>query len=215
MDARELVDAMRKGDERAWREAMRAHGRLVMLAAARVGIGEADRDEVFQTAFLAAFRKIEALRDPERLPAWLYSIAYRLALRMARRAKDEIPLDEIAATDAGDLVAAGESPAAAVERLQEIEIVREALRGLDERCRGLLSALYFEEPRPGYTAIGTRLGMAVGSIGPTRARCLEKLEKVMDRVSNAHQSGSTARKQERNAANEAWRRSNGDDKRTR
>ena len=68
-----------------------------------------------------------------------------------------------------------------LERLEQGAAMRDALQGLDERCRELLELLFIEEPRPDYQQISGLLGIAVGSIGPTRARCLKKLEKKLEK----------------------------------
>jgi RNA polymerase sigma factor (sigma-70 family) len=68
----------------------------------------------------------------------------------------------------------------ALERLERAQEVREALGSLSERCQSLLKALYYERDEPDYRRVAEQLGMPVGSVGPTRGRCLERLLEALD-----------------------------------
>jgi len=70
-----------------------------------------------------------------------------------------------------------------LERLEEQTLVRLALAALPGRCRRLVAALYYEDPPPRYAALARRLGMPVGSLGPTRARCIERLRGILQELS--------------------------------
>lgn len=177
-DPEARLEALRRGDEPAWRQLMTEHGALVLYAARRVGLTGQDAEDVFQTAMLSAYRAIASLRSADRLASWLYRIAQRAAIDHLRARRPNVGLDDLA-----PLVDPSESVTDALERLDDARRLRHAIESLDDRCRALLTALYLEDPRPSYREIAERLETAVGSIGPTQARCLAKLEKSLDHVS--------------------------------
>lgn len=186
-DREAFLAQLRDGDERAWRRLMVEQGRLVFYAARRAGVDGADAEDVFQVAFLSAFRAIDSLAHADRLSSWLYRIAHRAAIDHIRRRRPNTALD-----DAGPLVDGTEPADAALARLEDAERVRAGVEELDTRCRELLTALYLTDPRPSYKEIAERLGAAVGSIGPTQARCLAKLARCLADVSNARGERSSS-----------------------
>jgi RNA polymerase sigma factor (sigma-70 family) len=172
-DDQRLVDDCLRGDASAWDELIERYGRLVYSIPRRIGLSASDADDVFQIVFGIVLRKLDTLREVDRLPSWLIRTTYRECWRVARR-RPQL---------AGDLPAEAESDEAAppeeFERAERIHMVRQAIMGLDDRCRALLEALFFQKDTPDYEQIAEMLGMKVGSIGPTRARCFKKLESLL------------------------------------
>lgn len=160
------------GDASAWNELVERYGRLVYSIPSRLGFGAADADDVVQTVFGIALRRLETLRDETRLSAWLIRTTYRECWRLRRRMKSAAELPE-------DVDADGQPSEARLEQEERQVIVRQALEKIDERCRRLLHALFFEQPTPAYDLLAERLGVPVGSIGPTRARCFQKMEGML------------------------------------
>lgn len=170
-----LVHACLDGDETAWETLVERYGRLVYAIARRSGVSAEDADDVFQVVFTTLFRRLPGLRDQTRLSSWLITTTHRESWRVARAGRAAAQTDEV-----DDNLADGdEPPAEEVLRAEREQLVRQALGQLDDRCRDLLSALFLETAAPSYEAIGARLQMPVGSIGPTRARCFRKLETVL------------------------------------
>jgi RNA polymerase sigma factor (sigma-70 family) len=167
-----LVRACLDGDETAWHELVERYGRLVYSVPRRYGMAAADADDVFQGVFVILSRQLGALRDQTRLSSWLITTAHRECWRLRRAARDQQHLDEA-------VVADGAPPVDDLIRAEREQGVRDALARVDERCRDLLTALFLDPSEPNYAAIGARLGMPVGSIGPTRARCFRKLEAIL------------------------------------
>ena len=167
----ELVRACRAGDARAWEQLVERYGRLVAAIPRRMGMSSVDADDVFQDVFTLLLRHLESLRDEQRLAAWLITTTRRECWRRMRSARDlghaELP-EEMPAADPGLLEE--------IARGEREQGVRQAMARLDARCRDLLTALFLDASQPEYGAIARRLGMAVGSIGPTRARCFRKLD---------------------------------------
>ncbi len=184
MDARALVDGLSHGDDAAWRVFLTTYGRLIYAVARRFSAKGVDPDDLFQETCIRAHQSIHTLQSPQRLGSWIYTIAYRLGVDALRRERSEAGVEDLEALRAAHEAAHREpDPDQALERLEAIARLMDALGGLEERCRRLLTSLYLEEPPPSYVEIGQREGMPVGSIGPTRARCLKKLKIVMEGLS--------------------------------
>ena len=136
----------------------------------RNGLGREDAADVTQTTFVALLDSIGRFRADESLPYWLMTVARRQSWRVRDRGVAEAPQGSSAAdTRTVDPIPEYERAAA----------VHESLAQLDSPCRELLTALYFEPSEPSYLEIAARLGRRVGSLGPMRARCLEKLRTIM------------------------------------
>ncbi|MFI4917268.1 MAG: RNA polymerase sigma factor [Phycisphaerales bacterium JB060] len=167
----QLLERCRGGDQRAWAELVQELGPLVFAVARRVGLAEDQCEDAAQATFAALASKLGTIREPEALPGWLATTARREAIRLSRAAakRQGTPL-------AGDPQAADGGPD--LEALETHHRLRTALDQLGPACRNLLRALYFEGSTPDYRGVAERLGVAVGSIGPTRQRCLAKLAEI-------------------------------------
>jgi RNA polymerase sigma factor (sigma-70 family) len=170
-DRDDLMARATSGDEEAWRELVGRYQRLVFATIRTFRIDADDAEDVFQEAFIRLHRHAGRLRDSQALARWLIVTTRRLSLDCLSRRRTATRLegaDEIPADDPAD------DELLVVERAHR---VREALSDLSPRCRDLLHLLYFEQERPDYRQAASRFGMPIGSVGPTRARCLEQLLK--------------------------------------
>lgn len=171
-----LIERCRAGSDAAWETLVRRYQRLIYAIPRRAGLDADAAADVFQNAFEQLHRALDRIAQPERIQAWLVTTARRESFRVvaARRRLQPLP-------DAPDAEPPALDPGvpAQIEALEEQHRVARALAGLEERCRVLLGLLYGEEPPPPYAAIAQRLGTREGSIGPWRARCLEKLRKAL------------------------------------
>jgi RNA polymerase sigma factor (sigma-70 family) len=172
-----LLEACRHGDEAAWEALVARYQCLVYSVPRRAGIDPDSASDVFQTVFARLVAALETIEQPDKLRAWLVTTAKRETWRVIRRNRAEPALLDDIAEDATKLEPADEAlPADKVfEELETLHEVRNALDSLDERCRELLTLLFYTAEPPQYAEIASRLGMPEGSIGPTRARCLKKL----------------------------------------
>ncbi len=173
----ELVGLCAGGDEIAWAVLVRRYRRLVFAVPHRAGLDQDRAEEVFQATFAKLAEKIGTLREPGRVRAWVVTTARRLtidAIRARRERREEADGEEaLAAIPDGALL-----PSEEMERLEAQHLVRLALGRLAAPCRRLLTALFSgREHPPSYESIAAELDIPVGSIGPTRARCLQKLLK--------------------------------------
>lgn len=164
----ELVARCTAGDERAWWELVHRFGPLVFASARRVGLSEDLCEDAAQATFAALARHLQSIREPAALPGWLCTTARREAIRL---------LKEAAGRRGTVLEHDPEAPGdrSTLEDLEAHQRLRTALGQLGPACRNLLRALYFEGSKPDYQGVAERLGIPVGSIGPSRSRCLAKL----------------------------------------
>lgn len=172
-----LVQACRNGDSDAWETLIRRYQRLVYTIPLRAGLDNDHAAEVFQRVFAVLVEKLDTITQPERLRSWLVTTARRESWRISRNARLAVSLPQIDDEDEGavDIPDPGMLPSELFERLERQQLVRQALGELDQRCRTLLELLFFRAEPPPYSEIAAALGTSEGSIGPTRARCLEKL----------------------------------------
>jgi RNA polymerase sigma factor (sigma-70 family) len=167
--AADLVAAALDGDEGAWNAIVERYGSLLAAIARQHRLDPQELADMSQSVWLKLLEHLPGLREPSALAGWLRTTARNECVRVLRSRRRQVPLD--AATPAPDPPVDEELLAA--ERRQ---LLREAFGELSEGCRRLLSAL-MEDPPPTYAELSERLGMPVGSIGPTRARCLDKLRR--------------------------------------
>ncbi len=189
VDPTELADAdlvarCRAGEQVAWRALVTRFQHLVYTVPRRAGLDEAAAGDVFQATFARLFEHLDRLQQPERVQAWLVTTARRETLRLlAERSRPHV--SAAASDDEGDdPLAAVPDPAplpeAVLDELQQQHRLRRALERLDERSRTLLECLFLADPVPPYAEIAARLQMPEGSIGPTRARALQKLRRALE-----------------------------------
>ncbi|MGN6302077.1 MAG: RNA polymerase sigma factor [Angustibacter sp.] len=168
----ELLQRAADGSQDAWNEVVRRYERLVWSVARAHRLDAADAADAVQTTWLRLVEHLGAIHEPDRLGAWLATTARRESLRLAARRRREQGQgdDDELATVADDGVDV-EASLLASER--DATLLR-ALRRLDERCQRLLRVLSVSPP-PRYDAVAEAFGMPIGSIGPTRGRCLQRL----------------------------------------
>lgn len=162
-----LVDACLEGGQDAWQAFVDEFSRLVYSIPKRYGFDDAACDDIFQDVFLAAYRKLHALRDAQSVPKWLITTTVRACGKHAKRAR--LPVPPPKAEQIGD------------EEMIRQERLHQLHRGLDQiggRCRDLLLMLHGAR-EVSYDTVSESLGIPRGSIGPTRQRCLEKLARAM------------------------------------
>jgi RNA polymerase sigma factor (sigma-70 family) len=173
-----LLRRCRDGDDEAWAELVGNYERLVFGVAVREGLGTDDAADVTQTVFESLLTALPHLRDDERLSAWLFCVARRQAWRVRERRQRERSASPL--IDDADRLP---SPAQTDDWSDDVELsiwLQDALLELGEPCRSLLIALYFDPTGPSYAEVALRLGRPVGSIGPSRARCLTHLRAMME-----------------------------------
>lgn len=172
----QLISRCMDGDEAAWAALVRRHGPSVWTVIRRSGLSEIDAADVYQTVWRIAVESLPRLREAERFPAWIARTAHFQSMRALRTiCATRRALDRISPREAEEA-----APEEQLARIETSRVVSAALERIGERCASLLRALYFDDPRPAYGEIAARLSMRVGSIGPTRARCLARLRDELE-----------------------------------
>ena len=169
----DLVVGAAAGDQKAWNELIDRYAGLVWHVARSHRLSYADASDVAQTVWLRLVEALPRLREPAAVGGWLATTTRHECLRVLRISGREVP-DDLTAHD--DIPSQDASPEAVVALAEDRELVRRALDRLSDRCRALLRALAYS-PHDSYTDISAALGMPVGSIGPTRLRCLQHLRR--------------------------------------
>lgn len=175
---RKLIIACRRGDERAWETLITRYERLVFSIARRQGLSAADAADVMQKVFIILLKSIDRLPDDVNLGGWLTTVTRRHTWRAMARLGRELPGEKEDIAESTLLL--GRRTSDPIDRWETLQTVNEALNRLGERCRQLLLSLYFDPQEPSYADVAGRLKMPVGSIGPTRARCLTKLKALLE-----------------------------------
>lgn len=184
-DDADLVARCRQGESAAWGALVKKYQRLVYAVVIRAGFDEHGAADVFQTVFSRLVEHLPKLQQPDRLQAWIVTTAKREALRARHVGQRTVSMtrDEDSEGSGLEDTLADDAPLAeeALSDLQQLHRLRLGLDKLDERCRDLLTLLFADdEDRPGYDEVARRLAMPVGSIGPTRSRCLGKLRGLVE-----------------------------------
>ena len=176
---RRLVATCLRGEEEAWSALVGKYKNLIYAIALRYGASSHEAADVFQAVWLDAYSELGRLRNRGSVRAWLISVTRnkcyhamrkkrRLAARMAG-SSDHLEADLRLAVDP-----------VAIEDLERDQLVREAVGRLPPRCRELVRLLFYEDPPIPYKEVARRLGLAIGSIGFIRGRCLEKLQRSLE-----------------------------------
>ena len=173
----QLIDRCRQGRQDAWQEVVTRYQRLVFSIPLNYGLSRADAADISQLTFTTLVQYLDRLRPDSNLAGWLSTVARRHALHHLRKRKREFLGDEADISESETLTNLA-SPDS-VERWERVAWLNQGLSLLDERCQKLLLRLYFSEDQPAYEVVAAELGLRVGSIGPIRGRCLDRLRTLL------------------------------------
>ena len=180
----QLVLDCRRGDQLAWEKLIQRYQRLIYTIPLRAGLDEDQAAEIFQDVFTTLFEKLNDIEEPEKLQAWLVTTARRKTWRIISKARERAG-DVSGRQTIDDLepVVRDETPLPDEQllMLEEQHRIRVAVSSLDERCRTLVQMLFYQSEPPSYQEIAAALEIPEGSVGPTRARCLGKLLRLLQK----------------------------------
>src|SRR5450755_1238989 len=170
-----LIEKCLLGDEKAWSALVNKYANLIFSIPVRRGFTQDEAAEIFQSVCLTLLRELPDLRQPKALPAWLIRLTSHTCSRWAAQQNKHSGAELDAQTSSET-----DSPEEFTLQLERQQILGETLEELNSDCRRLIDLLFFADPPLRYEAAAAALGLARGSMGATRMRCLEKLRKSLE-----------------------------------
>jgi RNA polymerase sigma factor (sigma-70 family) len=171
-----LIRACLKGDEAAWSALIQKYKNLIFSIPLKYGAGRDDAADIFQSVCLEMFSELPRLRDPAAFRSWLITVtahqAFHWKRKTRRRAEEGLTHEE-------ETLAVDPSPDV-VQQVEQEQLLREAVTRLSPRCQELIRLLFYEQPQMSYRDVAQRLGVATGSIGFIRGRCLTRLLRTLE-----------------------------------
>jgi RNA polymerase sigma factor (sigma-70 family) len=177
-----LVSAAAHGDRLAWERIVESYGRLIWVIARNHRLSPGDAADVSQTTWLRLMEHIDRLTEPGRVGAWLATTARRECLRIQAKNRRTSPIPDEAIVELVQVrgVAADDLDAALLSA-ERSEAVHRAIALLPAHCQEMLRLMMLD-PAPTYEEIAAAIGRPIGSLGPSRKRCLEKLRVLLANV---------------------------------
>jgi RNA polymerase sigma factor (sigma-70 family) len=169
-----LVKECLAGNEEAWSLLIDKYKALIYSIPVKYGLPPHEAADVFQSTCMELLTRLPELREPRALPKWLMQVAHHQCFRVKRQQQ------RLVSRDAEPHLPEPETPAVAetlVQQTQEEQMLREAMSSLTPQCHRLVELLFFETPPRPYTEVAAELGLALGSIGFTRQKCIERLRR--------------------------------------
>ena len=173
----ELVGLCLGGDQAAWEALIERYRRLIYSIPNKFGFSPSDCNDVFQTVCVKLIEHLSDLKDETKVSAWLITTTTRHCIHVQSLGRRDVS-DADGMEEAPDPTVSMEQIRLSSDRQQK---VRDTIAEMPERCRRLLSLLYLDSGNPSYEEISVKMSMPVPSIGPTRARCLDKLRRLLRR----------------------------------
>jgi len=172
-----LVELCLLGSEEAWSALIEKYKNLIFSIPIKYGLSTDEATEVFQSVSLTLLQDLPKLREPQALAAWLIKMTARKCLRWKREQR----MFQASEIDNDHLVETLNLPEDLLQQLEREQIIREALVRLSPDCNRLIDLLFFASPPLHYDKAAEVMGLAKGSIGATRMRCLEKLRRYLEK----------------------------------
>jgi RNA polymerase sigma factor (sigma-70 family) len=175
-----LVQKCLVGDERAWSALIAKYKRLVYSIPVKYGAHPEDAADIFQAVWLELFGALPRVRDSAALRGWLVTVTTHLTFHwQLKRRRAEQTLTDF---DDQSVPSEPDAPADLIEQLEREQLVREAVAGLPARCREIIRLLFYQQPPLPYQDLAKHLGLARGSIGFIRGRCLRRLHHTLEQM---------------------------------
>jgi RNA polymerase sigma factor (sigma-70 family) len=175
---RKLVHGCLRGSQDAWNFLVDKYKNLIFSIPIRYGLSREEAADIFQAVCLELIQELPKLREPKALPKWLMQVTAHKCFHTKRQNSRTVSQD-----DEGAEIPEASVPAEAeldIREVEEEQMLREAVAALSPRCRELIHMLFYEEPKRPYQQVASSLGLATGSIGLLRQKCLEQLKKRLN-----------------------------------
>ena len=174
-----LVKECLSGNEAAWAQLIDKYKALIYSIPVKYGLPAHEAADVFQATCTELLVRLPELREPRALPKWLMQVAHHECYRWKRQQQRVVSRDGEPDLPEPEIPAIAES---VVQQTQEEQMLREAMNALTPQCRRLVELLFFETPARPYAKVAEELGLAVGSIGFTRQKCIDRLRRQLDEL---------------------------------
>lgn len=173
-----LVRECRKGNQAAWAALIEKYKNLIFSIPIKFGLSREDAADIFQAVCVDLLSGLPQLREPKAVAKWLMQTSFHKCLRWK---KDRLNLvDDGEVLDGESNAGADELPEEMLYQVQREQSIREALAALPPRCGRMVSMLFFDDPPRPYQEVAKELGLALGSIGFIRGRCLKKIRQLLE-----------------------------------
>jgi RNA polymerase sigma factor (sigma-70 family) len=173
-----LVRECLSGSEEAWSLLIEKYKALIYSIPVKCGLPAHEAADVFQITCMELLVRLPELREPRALPQWLIQVAYHQCYVWKRRSQ-RLVSSELADVPEPEVPAIAET---LVQQAHEEQILRDAIATLTPQCRRLIELLFFEIPSRPYREVAGELGLAAGSIGFIRQKCIERLRRKLDEL---------------------------------
>jgi RNA polymerase sigma factor (sigma-70 family) len=174
-----LIKQCISGNADAWSQLIEKYKALIYSIPVKYGLSHQEAADVFQSTCMELLLRLPELREPRALPKWLMQVAHHECYRVKRFNQRTVSRDGDADLPEPQIPAIADS---LVQQTQEEQILREAMAALTPQCRRLVELLFYQTPARPYTEVAAELGLAVGSIGFTRQKCLERLRGRLEKL---------------------------------
>ena len=173
----QLIKQCLKGNHAAWSALIDKYKNLVYSIPIKMGMYQ-DAGDIFQAVCVDLLTELPKLREHRALPKWLMQTCYHKCLHYQRNANRQVELDPF---EAENQESAETLPEQMLVELEKEQSVRDAIAAISARCQQLIQMLFFELPPRPYDEIAKKLGLATGSIGFIRGRCLTRMKKQLEK----------------------------------
>jgi len=176
VDVRSVLASAAAGDQAAWDILVDRYSSLLWSVARGFRLGSADAGDAVQLTWLKLVENLDRIQDPDRLAGWLATTVRRECLQLIRRNSRTRPMPDTGLPEVADTAPPVDDRL--LRRERDTELWR-TFAQLSESCQRLLRVLT-AVPAPAYLEVAAALEMPIGSIGPTRQRCLSRLRQLVD-----------------------------------
>ena len=178
----QLIRRCLKGDQEAWSALIEKYKNLIYSIPIKLGMHQ-DAGDIFQSVCVDLLSELPRLREHRALPKWLMQTCYHKCLAYQRAANRlvELPPEGTKSDSVLPASSADDLPEHMLVQLEQEQILRDAISQLPEKCERMVRLLFFEMPPRPYESVAEELGMATGSIGAIRGRCLAYLRKQLQK----------------------------------
>jgi RNA polymerase sigma factor (sigma-70 family) len=174
-----LVAECRKGNQDAWSGLIEKYKNLIFSVPIKFGLPREDASDIFQAVCLDLLSDLPQLREPRALPKWLMQMSFHKCLRWKKQRL--VLFDDPLEIEGASEASSEELPEEIMYQVQREQMLRNAVASLAPRCHRMIAMLFFESPARPYQEVAKELGIATGSIGFIRGRCLRMLRQRLQK----------------------------------